>query len=194
MWQGTPDTWTNLHDWTRECTFTSLKVCSLKVRMSETWYPVTKDSACSGMCTFLEWSSCLGQRSRIEKVRYLSLILKNPEGRPGRGNGARKDSKAKCSFLGTVCLLYDQSIRSGRDQDPGERPSMPHWSRRSSPEGLKNRSTFLERFLQPQRSGWIWTGLESRTPVGVCRLVYGLTLCHSKHCILYSLVQPLKQS
>ena len=46
--------------------------------------------------------------------------------RPGRGNSARKGSKAKCSFLGMVCPLYDQSIWSRRDQDPGERPSMPH--------------------------------------------------------------------
>ena len=35
-WQYTPDTWTNLHDWTREHMFVSLKVCNSKVHMSET--------------------------------------------------------------------------------------------------------------------------------------------------------------
>ena len=32
-WGCTPDTWTHLRDWTRKCTFTSLNVYNLKVRM-----------------------------------------------------------------------------------------------------------------------------------------------------------------
>ena len=36
-WQCTPDTWTNFRDWICEHTFTSLKVRSLKVRMSGTY-------------------------------------------------------------------------------------------------------------------------------------------------------------
>ena len=36
-WQCTPDTWTNLHDWTCERMFTSLKVHNLKVRMLGTY-------------------------------------------------------------------------------------------------------------------------------------------------------------
>ena len=33
MWQGISDTWTNLRDWTCECTFAYLKVPNLKVHM-----------------------------------------------------------------------------------------------------------------------------------------------------------------
>ena len=35
-WWCAPDTWTNLHDWTGELMFTSLKVCNLKVWMQGT--------------------------------------------------------------------------------------------------------------------------------------------------------------
>ena len=46
-WQCTPDTWTNLRDWTCERTFASLKVHNLKVRMQGTY--------CIHILSFLTW-------------------------------------------------------------------------------------------------------------------------------------------
>ena len=54
-WQRTLDTWTNVCDWTGKRTFTSLKVCDLKIRMQGTsFFPL--------LCTLLQtsphlWSS-----------------------------------------------------------------------------------------------------------------------------------------
>ena len=54
-WQCTPDTWTNLRDWTCELTFTSLKVHNLKVRMEGTY--------CTGNWSFHFWSYILMHKS-----------------------------------------------------------------------------------------------------------------------------------
>ena len=145
-----------------------------------------------------------GGKRRLQRVWCLSLIFKNPEGRPGRGNGTRKGCKAKYSFLGMGCPLYDQSIRSSRDQDPGESPSKPHWSRRSSPEGLRTgtgrawRTDQVLREISPASKEWVnlnWPrikGTSSDASPSLCSdYMAGVIL---STVILYSLVQPLQQS
>ena len=48
-WHCIPDTWTNVWDWTGNCTFSSLKVCNLKIHMKETY------------CTGWHWGVGMGQ-------------------------------------------------------------------------------------------------------------------------------------
>ena len=120
--QGTPGTWTNLHDWTYECTFTSLKVCSLKIPMSETWYSVTKDAACSGICTFLEWSSCLGAEDEDWEGAVLEFDLEKSRIGQAGGTVHAKAQKQSAHFWEWCVLymirVYDQggTRTLGRDQ------------------------------------------------------------------------------
>ena len=114
MWQGMPGTWTNLRDWTYECTFTSLKVCSLKVRMSETWHSVTKDAACAGMCTFLEWSSCLGAEDEDWEGAVLEFDLeKSRIGQAGGTVHTKAQKQILISGNGVSFIWSEYMIKEG---------------------------------------------------------------------------------